>query len=38
VVCEEQHRLQQNKSCETQHIYAVNDFAKALNRGEEVDC
>ena len=38
VVCEEQHGFQQSKSCETQLIYAVNDFAKTLNRGEETDC
>jgi len=38
VACEEQHGFQQGKSCETQLIYAVNDFAKSLNRGEETDC
>ena len=38
IVCEEQHGFQQGKSCETQLLYVVNDFAKSLNRGEEIDC
>jgi len=35
VVCEEQHGFQQSKS---QLIYAINDLAKTLNRGEETEC
>jgi len=37
IVCEEQYGFQQGKSCETQLISAINDFASTLNRGEEID-
>ena len=36
-VIREQHGFQQGKSCESQLIYTINDFANALNKGEEID-
>ena len=33
VLCEEQHGFRPNRSCETQFISTVNDFAECLNQG-----
>ena len=37
ILCDEQHGFRQKRSCETQLITAVNDFAIALNNSEQVD-
>ena len=37
ILCDEQHGFCQKRSCETQLITAVNDFAIALNNSEQVD-
>ena len=34
---EEQHDFQKKKSCETQLIYTIHEFATILNNGGEVD-
>ena len=36
-MCEEQHRFQQNRSCETQLIATVNDIAENMNVGKQTD-
>ena len=37
VLCDEQHGFRRKRSCETQLITAVNDFAIALNNSEQID-
>ena len=37
LIREEQHGFQKNKSCETQLIYTIHEFATILNDGGEVD-
>ena len=37
ILCEEQHRFQQNRSCETQLIATVNDIAENMNVGKQTD-
>ena len=37
ILCDEQHGFHQKRSCETQLITAINDFAIALNNSEQVD-
>jgi len=37
VLCDEQHGFRTNRSCDTQLITTVNDFAKCLNEGGQCD-
>ena len=37
VIREEQHGFQQGKSCESQLIYTINEFANTLKKGKEID-
>ena len=37
VLCEEQHGFHPNRSCETQLISTINDFAECLNQGGQCD-
>ena len=37
VLCDEQHGFHTNRSCDTQLITAVNDFAECLNEGGQCD-
>ena len=37
VLCEEQHGSRPNRSCETQLISTINDFAECLNQGGQCD-
>ena len=37
ILCDNQHGFRSKRSCETQLLGAVNDFAKALNSGEQID-
>ena len=37
ILCDEQHGFRRKRSCETQLITAVNDFAIALNNSEQID-
>ena len=37
VLSDAQHGFRKNRSCETQLIVAINDFAKSLNNGEQMD-
>ena len=38
ILCEEQHGFQAGKSCETQLIMTLNDFANCLNENSQIDC
>lgn len=38
ILCEEQHGFQTGKSCETQLIMTINDFANCLNENNQIDC
>ena len=37
ILCDQQHRFRHKRSCETQLITTINDFAIALNNFEQVD-
>ena len=37
ILCDQQHGFHQGRSCETQLLLTVNDFAKNLNRNEQTD-
>ena len=37
VLCKEQHDFHPNKSCETQLISTINDFAEWLDQGGQCD-
>lgn len=37
ILCEEQHGFQRGKSCETQLILTINDFANCLNNHDQID-
>ena len=37
ILCDNQHGFRSKRSCETQLLGAMNDFAKALNSGEQID-
>ena len=37
ILCDQQHGFRQKRSCETQLITAINDFAITLNNSEQVD-
>ena len=37
ILCDQQHGFRQSRSCESQLILTVNDFAETLNRGEQSD-
>ena len=37
ILCEEQHGFQAGKSCETQLIMTLNDFANCLNENSQID-
>jgi len=37
VLCDEQHGFRSNRSCDTQLITTINDFAECLNRGGQCD-
>ena len=37
ILCDQQHGFQQSRSCETQLILTINDFAESLNRNEQTD-
>ena len=37
VLCEEQHGFHPNRSCKTQLITTINDFAECLNQGGQCD-
>ena len=37
ILCEEQHGFQVGKSCETQLIMTINDFANCLNKNSQID-
>ena len=37
ILCNQQHGFRQSRSCETQLILTVNDFAESLNNGEQTD-
>ena len=37
ILCDQQHGFQQSRSCETQLIITINDFAESLNRNEQTD-
>jgi len=37
ILCNEQHGFRKQRSCETQLISTVHDFASAINRGEQID-
>ena len=38
ILCEGQHGFQTGKSCETQLIMTINDFANCLNENSQIDC
>ena len=38
ILCERQHGFQTGKSCETQLITTINDFANCLNENSQIDC
>ena len=37
ILCDQQHGFWQSRSCETQLILTINDFAESLNRNEQTD-
>ena len=37
ILCDQQHGFRQSRSCETQLIITINDFAESLNRDEQTD-
>ena len=37
ILCDQQHGFRQSRSCETQLIITINDFAESLNRNEQTD-
>ena len=37
ILCDQQHGFRHKRSCETQLITTINDFATALNNSEQVD-
>ena len=37
ILCDQQHGFWQSRSCETQLIITINEFAESLNRNEQTD-
>ena len=37
ILCDQQHGFRQSRSCETQLVITINDFAESLNRNEQTD-
>ena len=37
ILCDQLHGFRQSRSCETQLIITINDFAESLNRNEQTD-
>ena len=37
ILCDQQHGFRQSRSCETQLIITINDFAESLNRNEQTN-
>ena len=38
ILCDEQHGFRKKRSCESQLLIAVQEFAKTLDDGEQMDC
>ena len=38
ILCKEQYGFQAGKSCETQLIITINDFANCLNENSQINC